>query len=509
MRNNLLFCAMLAGLFATHPADALALTYQSSAAGVNGFSAVDKITWLDSQGLKREAHFAKVYPNPVYPQIMGYITRFVWQPDSAHPRIVCDEDVSGINSNASQGMGIVGMHMHFSQSGGVNPYDNQNYDSTTTKRDGFNFTQQPLYLGEHHLIFRVQYKQYTTLKKAGPDTRKAVDVTIDWMFADGLDYMVYALTIDGTAAYVSDGDPFRNDLRAPYTVFTEQSWRGTHDWSGLGGAPDGQGFGDVKRFVSYDMKNWTYGGRNRVPYAWQWFDPSNRRGDAEHGLILTESYARKQAGNGFNNCQDGAGTALPAYNDGNVQGEPYAFQMNYYEKYRSQRMTWGMPMGAIDGDYGSSPGYQNYSVLMMIDKFSRGGVANLLQESEAIFSHKVNFYAAVGSLVTSGDEGSANKTPRMYFPEGYNHVYRTWEIVADNNQVQMGFDVADEYAHPTFVIHKMAVANGDSVEVHLNGALLTENLDYWVSYDAVNSKVVITLLQTLMNSNVLLVNYSN
>ena len=45
------------------------------------------------------------------------------------------------------------------------------------------------------------------------------------------------------------------------------NWKGTRDWAGGSDAPDGQSFGDFKVFVTNDMRNWTYGGTNAVPFV--------------------------------------------------------------------------------------------------------------------------------------------------------------------------------------------------------------------------------------------------
>src|SRR5690606_20259142 len=151
----------------------------------------------DSKGLVRRVYFARSYPNSIFPEIMGYVTRLEWQPGPGEEVIVVDEDPAGVNAGNSQGWGINVMHIHYTEYGGVNPYTGEAYGATTSKRDGFEFEQRPILLGDHHLIFRVTYRQYTSLL---PD-RRAVDVTVDWMFADGLDHWVYALTVDSTREF--------------------------------------------------------------------------------------------------------------------------------------------------------------------------------------------------------------------------------------------------------------------------------------------------------------------
>lgn len=176
---------------------ALAVTFEPAAPGVNGFTTVDKVTWKDSKGLTREFYFAREYPNALVPSIKGYVTRLTWQPDATSPRITADENPSGINASNAQGWGGNVMHMHWSQYGGTNPVFGSGFSATTQKRDGFDFSQQPLFQGPHHLVFRVAFKQYTTLLKTGVQ-RKWVKVTVDWFFADGLDSVVYAITLDAT-----------------------------------------------------------------------------------------------------------------------------------------------------------------------------------------------------------------------------------------------------------------------------------------------------------------------
>lgn len=485
-------------------ATAHAVTFTPDAPGVNGFTAVDKVVWKDSKGLDREFHFAKVYPNPKVPQIMGYVTRMVWQPDAASPRIIAEEDPSGVNHSNAQGWGINVMHMHFSQNEGYNPYfPTERFGATTTKRDGFDFVQTPTFAGEHHLIFTVKYKQYTTLIVGDVDNRKSVDVIIDWVFIDGHDAVEYAFTIDATREYVADGDPFRSDTRAPFSVVSSASWKNTYDWAGGSGAPDGQSFGDMKTFVTGDMRNWTYGGQNSIPFIWQWVSPASGRGDAEGAYVQTETYTQKQAGSGFNNGQDGSGNRMPVFGDGQVQGSLFAYQMNYYDNYASKRMTWGSHFGSIDGGYGSSPGYQNYTVSMHIGKYSDHGVPAMIAENESLHNGTTSLVAVSGALVTEGNEGSGNPTQKTYSPAGYNHVHRTFEAIAHNQQSKLAFDLGEgEFRNPVFVVHGFSGAAA-TAGVILNGAELVAGSDYLASVDAANEKLYVTLLRTLSGDNLI------
>ncbi|MCC6805844.1 MAG: hypothetical protein IT381_00355 [Deltaproteobacteria bacterium] len=321
-KTQLSALAFTATLFAVTGASAV--TYEPNVTGINNFTFVDRITWKDSKGLDRELFFAKDYPNSVVPKIAGYVTRLSWQPDAVTARIVAEEDPAAINTSATQGWGTNVMHMHFSQYGGVHPYfpNETGFSATTTKRDGFNFNQAPIFFGPHHMIFRVTYGQYTSLVKNGVDDRKSVNVTIDWFITDGLDHAIYAITIDATPGFASDPASFRNNTLAPYSFMAPASWKNTFDWAGGSDGPDGQSFGDMRTFITNNMANWTYGGTNTIPFVWQWVTPTSGRGNAEAAFIQTQTFAQHPAGEGFAQGNPAAGTHMPVYPD--LQGQEYA-----------------------------------------------------------------------------------------------------------------------------------------------------------------------------------------
>lgn len=475
------------------PLTALGVTFEPAAPGVNGFTTVDKVTWLDSKGLVREFFFARSYPNALVPSIKGYVTRLTWQPD-ATARIVADENPVGINASNAQGWGTNVMHMHWSQYGGTHPVFGSGFSATTSKRDGFDFSQQPLFQGAHHLVFRVSHRQYTTLLKPGI-TRKSVKVTADWFFADGLDSVVYAITIDATPGIQTDATAFLNNTLAPYSLVTAASWNGTWDWAGGSGAPDGQSFGDQKRFVTNDMRSWTYGGTNTIPFIWQWVTPALGRGDAEAAYVQTETYTQKAAGEGFAGGRDAQGTRMPVYPD--LNGLEYSYQMNFFDAYGSKRLTWGSQMGALYGGSGSTPGYLDYSLAMHLGKFSDHGATNLLRETEAIHNGGVSVQALVGTLVTTGPEGSGNATPHVYAPPGFNHVYRTWEVRASSNTARLRFDTLSvTYRQPIIVVRNFTAT---SPTVMLNGAAAAAD----TSLDDAGDVLYVTLRSALSGNNVI------
>jgi MYXO-CTERM domain-containing protein len=479
-------------------APAFAVSYAESAPGVNGFTAVDRISWLDSKGLTRELYFARTYPNPIVPQIMGYVTRLTWQPDASSPRIIAEEDPSGINASNAQGWGINVMHMHWLQFGGVHPVFGSGASATTNKRDGFNFVQGPAFQGPHHLIYRITFKQYTMLVR-DPGPRPYVYVTIDWFISDGLDHVVYAITLDASRDYQSNSVHYLNNCLAPYSLAGAAAWKGTTDWAGGSGAPDGESWGDFKTFLTNDNRNWTYGGTNRVPFIWQWVTPSSGRGDAEAAYVQTETYSQKRAGESFAQGRDASGTRLPVYPD--LNGEEYAYQLRFFDNYNSKRLTWGTRFGLLYGGGGATPGYQNYSVAFHLGKHTDHGARSLLDETAGLHDGTIRVQATVGSLVSSGPEGSGNPTPHTYSPRGYNQVYRTWEVQSVGNTVALSFDVGTlSYRSPVFVVHGYTGSSVNGVTVRLNGAVLPST-GYAASLDDAGDKLYVTLLSTLSGAN--------
>ena len=232
----------------------IAVSYEENAPGVNTFTAVDRVSWRDSKGLTRDLYFARTYPNPVVPQIMGYVTRLTWQPDVSSARIIAEEDPSGINASNAQGWGTNVMHMHWLQYGGVHPVFGAGASATTSKRDGFDFVQGAAFRGPHHMIYRVTFKQYTMLiREIVP--RPFVYVTIDWFISDGLDHVVYAITIDASRDFRSNNVAYLNNCIAPYSLVPSASWKGTTDWAGGTDGPDGESWGDLKTFLTNDNVN--------------------------------------------------------------------------------------------------------------------------------------------------------------------------------------------------------------------------------------------------------------
>jgi hypothetical protein len=185
-----------------------------------------------------------------------------------------------------------------------------------------------------------------------------------------------------------------------------------------------------------------------------------------------------------------------------LNGQEFAYQMNFFDDYRSKRLTWGTRFGILHGGFGATPGYYDYSLAMHLGRASEAGAPALIQETEGVHSGAVVVRALQGALLTSGPEGSGNPTPKTYSPAGYNHVYRTWELRAAGNVAALWFDAgAAGYRWPVFVVHGFTGDDLNVVSVTLNGVPLAPSA-FAASLDAVNDRLYVTLRSRLAGENV-------
>jgi hypothetical protein len=305
-----------------------AITFTPDVADINGFAAVDKITWTDSKGWAREAYFAKDLAANA--KSKGYITRYVWKADAA-TTVTCNEP--GPSGQLS---------------GFCFTTDHNAAQWSCQKTEGFNFTQSVLFSGTNHLIYRVKFNQYGTNRLA---TSPSYVITVDWVFCEGLDYFLYAITYDCSA---SPNNTFDDDTRSPYSEF---------DWDGngsTGGNISGFAFGTRRKFVTNNMASWTYTDSAYVPFVQEWIDATDR----ECGYVQTQANNQHVGGGGdwvYDQWTSYTGTALP-------ENWRLPYQMNSYQGYTTNRLTWGLPYGCLDGGVGTGLLYQCYTLEIVVGK---------------------------------------------------------------------------------------------------------------------------------------------
>lgn len=442
---------------------------------VRGYAGSDKISWIDSQGWVREAYFSKSGSGSDR-QDIGFINKFSYQIRPGK-RIDCEAQKGAEGEEA----------MCFT----VNHFSGK---ATSQRSDGFQFDSHPQFVGKHHLVYRTSFWQYAT-NQSPPDS-PAFLVTIDWVFMDGMDHFLYCITYDCSKFFKEKGKPFINDCRSPYTSF---------DWDGNGIKEEeisGFEYGTDRKFVSHDMLTYTSTNLNSIPYVWQY-----RKGtDAEIGYVQTTEFSdHRGGGEGW-----GVGVESPAGIWGGKQPEfkfgslkdvdiwRLHYQMNGYQDYKDNRITWGLPYGSVDGGFGSTPPYQSYSLMIQLGSYSSGGVKRLVQETETVFSSNVIFDVFQGKPLDRGYEGVANPNLKGFRVSGYDPVYRVWRIRSEGTGA--GFRVGTRNGslrNPLFMVENMSQI---PTRIKIGDRTAKAGRDYYLSWDSENSRIWLTLLRTVTDT---------
>jgi|GEM_PF-3448745 len=414
---------------------------------------VYKISWTDSKGKPRIALITKQYAADNYPGICVWMQYY----DGTTPVTIASTTPADPEIH-NRGFGATVHHY-------------ANYDWHWVDQRNPTFTLR--YQGDHHAIF--DFSQ----------TLHGANESVSYTFMDGLDYFQWQETVQCTSATDTI-----YDSRGPYL---------TMDWDGNGAFDvlDGQQY-EAGGYFSQPSYNgaWTYGTTNvkGIPYVNEW------KGNREVGYVQTQTNTQQQAGTPANAAN------LPS-NGSNVpnNGSPtvfFDFQMNFYEQL--QKMTWGMPYGYVNGQTGcgTKAGWGQYSLSIMFDAKSAGGVQRLQNENVAIQNNQVTITATQGSVVTTGPVGTKNPATQSLSPAGYDHNYRTWWLQADgSNQSQITMNVTSAtLVNPAFRIKGMTKVPDI---VKYNNVSLTSNVDYYASYYAGNGEVWLTLIKNVTGSNTL------
>jgi hypothetical protein len=437
------------------------ITYQPDIAGVNGLTAVDKVSWTDSKGWTRSAYFAKGSSSIAMAD--GYITRFEYN-TAAATTITLNEPSSGGDLS---GLCYTVNHNSYNLEG--------NGGWTIQKEQGSNFSLSTPIQGPSHLIYHVSFLQ------KGDDGSKQYKVTLNWSFYEGCDYFVYSITYDCM------GQTFGDDSRSPYSEF---------DWDGDGqttGTPiTGMSFGTAKVFMASALSttnpgnsSWTYTQANTIPYVWEWLDSPSR----ECGYVQTQTQTQNKGGGG-DWIQGTTGTVMP-------ENWRIPYQMNCYQGYWGNRITWGV-------EYASLAPFHSWTLAIMLDQKSDNGVDNLIKETERIHNGTITFTAGTngGTVVTMGHKGAGDTTTVTYSPAGFNHTLRTFEITAPSgNQARFNFNLSSgTFQSPTFVVHNWTAAQ-PPVTVTKNGVAQASGTGYYASVDDPNNLLFITMIGSLTGNN--------
>jgi hypothetical protein len=340
----------------------------------------------------------------------------------------------------------------------------------TSKQDGYEPQSRMVFTGEHHAIWEFACK----LGTSGINTTPYVLLTIQYLFTDGADHFQHIVTFN--SSHIDDPGSVQgllgSDSRSPY---------GSLNWDGdNGGITMKSGLGEgMWHIVKGNLDNMTWqnltygsGGYMLCPYVEHW--RTNDGYDDEIGYIQTRLQTKHRGGHGRGSCNSSP--------SGTISGtDVFDVQFSEYQGWWGERTCWQAagPTGA--GQIGVSAGYENYSLTVLIGRKSDAGVQRLVDEANAVMNAATALDASVGSVRTAGIESAGMQILREWDKPGFDQVYRTWALAAENNRAAATLTVrtGETLVNPTFVVGGYTSAQKPTVRK--DGAALTEGAGYYCS----------------------------
>ncbi len=348
----------------------------------------------------------------------------------------------------------------------------------TSKEDAVSIKCVPILEGRHHAIYRAAMDVKTS--------KGIVPCTVDYMVRSGRNDFLWAVTFDtrgvtGLAA----------DTRSPYSEFDWEGNGGTGGpLSGFGWAAGNKQFRTLGDTLGAGVK-WDWSKDCVIPHVIEW--KAKDAGDAEIGMVQTQTYAQHDAGAGWWRQEGKKGAGLP-------ENWNLTYQLNAYQGYTSKRATWMMPYGAVGAakydvfDYSrkaSGKPFQSYALLCVFDKYSDGGVDAAVAEMVTVQT-KCKLTAALGSVAQSGPAGAGREDEAPYTPAGWDHVYAAWTVASTANAAQCNLAVADgALPNPTFCFTGYTSPKVPDV-LTLNDGALKDGKGYFASVDTDAKRLWVT-----------------
>ena len=380
------------------------------------------------------------------------------------------------------------------------------------------YAAQVVLEGPHHYIWRSTFRLPMC-----DHPEVSWRVTNDYLFVTGEDHFIQTVAYDSSD--LPADQPMNDDMRGPYNQTT---WPGAGDITGFG-------FGSEYRFVTTGpipdgdanvgggvAVPWEWTEPNSIPYVWEWADPAQGGAvDREYGVVQNLRYNQQDFGGGFYGCGADCfastppltGTALPA-------SWAMPSQMSAYDSnYRSGRITWGATYGTFENyhanDTGTIPDMGDrfrpinaWSWTHVVGAYSEGGV--MARVADTLNVQNTSFTSLDG-IVTSGPRGPGDFVGPLvgtmptveYSPAGYDYVYRTWNLQAELGT--MGTNAGTVMiVPPGGIVRPVVVVHGfPSLPevVEIDGEMLEPEAGYYASYDAVTSRLWLTIDRTLEGGN--------
>lgn len=340
----------------------------------------------------------------------------------------------------------------------------------------------PLFVGRQHAFYRAAIDVATP---NGP-----LVCTVDYVVRQGRNDFGYALTVESgsTTNLIAD-------TRSPYGEF---DWEGNGVYaeaiSGLGWAAANRRFRTLGAPLA-PTNAWDWTAPCAIPHVIEWKDAA--AGDAEFGLVQTQTYDQHDAGGGYWYQYGTNGVGLPA--DWNC-----TYQLNAFQGYTTKKTTWMMPFGAVGADqyqvFDLSRGavgtpYQSYSLLCVLDRHTTASVDAAVAEMETVHTN-CSLTATLGTVVTLGPAGVGRSDLMPLSPPGWDHRYGLWTVQCDFSAIDCTLSVAtNSLPAPTFCFQDYQAASPPPF-IMLNETALTNGVGYYASADPRTSQLYVTFRGT-------------
>jgi len=321
-----------------------------------------------------------------------------------------------------------------------------------------------IYKGSHHAVFQLKL-----LVDNVPET-------ITYTFMDGLDYFQWSETVDARKG------KHMADARGPYCSM---------NWDGKTGFSEAEGVEyAAKRYFSQPKYNgpYSFGGLADIPYCREW------ENGKEVGYVQSQTYDQQMAGTLWSEYIPASGTSFSDDQRPNLD-----FQMNYWDK--KKKITWGMPYGYMNADGpwpsrgGTKDGWGQYSLSVIFDALKDDGVLRVRDENRAIHNGGIIITASAGELLKEGSVGTANPNKQLLSPQGYDHNFRLWRILADQNKAAINISSRTTVlTNPVFIISNIT---GSPSVILFNETKLSPEKDYYLSYDPEKHEAWVTLIKKI------------
>ncbi len=434
----------------------------------------DEYSWTDSNGKPRKASLIRNDEADPTGNFGGYLREFEYEVDGQSVRATGSSD-------ENPGWGYT-----------VNHFENDKKETGWIASLNFPGLYRRAFVGAHHAVH--EYKWSIRIQD------NPMEITVHWLFADGKDNPLYAITYD-----LNEAAPNKvmADTRSPY---------GDLGWDNNSSSKvSGIGWGDQYRFRSTGENlslstGWDYRQKNLIPHVIMWSSSS----DFEMGAVQTQTWSQHDGGGYWFYQSWGKGSKGPMPETWN-----WSYQLNQYQladNPASKRLAWGSNYGAVGqtqynayGDTRKLSGYpfQSYSVFMVLGKHSKAATEKQIAQLESVQNVKVT--ASVGTVSLEGQGGVGRNDIVKYEPVGWNHVYACWDfIVSSNSELNATFQVSSgSIENPVLVLREYGKVK--PAEVQLDGRILIADKDYVSSYDAEHKMLWITLLSNFKSIHNLLI----